>query len=112
MHKSSSLRMQWFVDTYASNLMGGKARILDVGSYDVNGSYRHLFDESRYHYIGLDTEEGPNVDVVLKNRYDWGAIESDSFDIVISGQAFEHIEFFWKTMEEMTRVLKKMVSYA
>lgn len=52
-------------------------------------------------------EEGPNVDVVLKNPYDWDAIESDSFDLVISGQAFEHIEFFWKTMEEMTRVLKK-----
>lgn len=56
-------------------------------------------------------EEGPNVDVVLKNPYDWDAIESDSFDLVISGQAFEHIEFFWKTMEEMTRVLKKRWSF-
>jgi SAM-dependent methyltransferase len=107
MHKSSILRMQWFVDNYASKITKDKVRVLDVGSYDVNGSYRHLFDESRYHYTGLDMEEGPNVDIVLKNPYDWNAIESDGFDIVISGQAFEHIEFFWKTMEEMTRVLKK-----
>lgn len=107
MHKSSILRMQWFLDNYASRIIHEKVRVLDVGSYDVNGSYKHLFDESKYHYTGLDMEEGPNVDIVLKNPYDWDAIESDSFDIVISGQAFEHIEFFWKTMEEMTRVLKK-----
>lgn len=99
--------MQWFVEHYASRLAKNKLRVLDVGSYDVNGSYRHLFDESRYDYTGLDMEEGPNVDIVLKSPYDWSAIESDCYDIVISGQALEHIEYFWKTMEEMTRVLKK-----
>jgi SAM-dependent methyltransferase len=99
--------MQWFVDNYASKITKDEVQVLDVGSYDVNGSYRHLFDASKYHYTGLDMEKGPNVDMVLKNPYDWDAIESDSFDLVISGQAFEHIEFFWKTMEEMTRVLRR-----
>jgi len=33
-------------------------------------------------------------------------LKNDSFDIVISGQAFEHIEFFWFTLGEMVRVLK------
>ena len=107
MHKSSILRMQWFIDNYASKIAKNEVSVLDVGSYDVNGSYKHLFDEQKYHYTGLDMEEGPNVDVVLSNSYDWDAIETDYFDIVISGQAFEHIEFFWKTMEEMTRVLKE-----
>ncbi len=107
MHKSSILRMKWFVDNYASKITKSEVRVLDVGSYDVNGSYRHLFDEQKYDYTGLDMEDGPNVDVVLANPYDWDAIETDSFDVVISGQALEHIEFFWKTMEEMTRVLKK-----
>jgi SAM-dependent methyltransferase len=107
MHKSSILRMQWFLNNFVSGINEQQVRVLDVGSYDVGGSYRHLFDKSKFHYVGLDIEEGPNVDVVLKNPYDWTAIESDSFDIVISGQALEHIEFFWKTMEEMTRVLKK-----
>ncbi len=107
MHKSSILRMQWFVDNYASKMTGSKIRVLDVGSYDVNGSYKPLFNDEKYHYTGMDMEAGPNVDIVLGNPYDWSAIETDSFDVVISGQAFEHIEFFWKTMEEMTRVLKK-----
>ncbi|MDH5256640.1 MAG: class I SAM-dependent methyltransferase [Gammaproteobacteria bacterium] len=107
MHKSSILRMQWFVDNYGSKIPKSEVRVLDVGSYDVNGSYKHLCNDKKYHYTGLDMEKGPNVDIVLSNPYDWDAIENDSFDVVISGQAFEHIEYFWKTMEEMTRVLKK-----
>lgn len=51
--------------------------------------------------------EGPNVDIVPKNLYNWDEIKDDSYDVVISGQAFEHIEFFWLTMSEMVRVLKK-----
>jgi hypothetical protein len=45
MHKGSILRMEWFVHTYASKITGDGVRVLDVGSYDVNGSYKPLFDE-------------------------------------------------------------------
>src|SRR5512139_25316 len=106
MHKSSMLRMKWFIESHVSKMAEHSIRVLDVGSYDVNGSYRELFEGRNCDYIGLDMEPGPNVDIVLPNPYDWSSIESDSFDVVVSGQAFEHIEFFWKTMEEMTRVLK------
>ena len=99
--------MKWFIDNYASKIAKEKIQVLDVGSYDVNGSYKNLFDLSKYEYTGLDMEEGPNVDFILRNPYAWDEIETDSFDIVISGQAFEHIEFFWITMSEMTRVLKQ-----
>jgi SAM-dependent methyltransferase len=79
-----------------------------VGSQDVgNGSYRALFSENDFDYVGADMSEGNNVDVVLKSPYQWAEFETDSFDIVISGQAFEHIEFFWLTMSEIARVLKK-----
>lgn len=107
MHESSILRMKWFVENYASRLTQDEVRVLDVGSYDVNGSYKPLFSEERYAYCGLDMSEGPNVDIVLGNPYDWSEIETDAFDVVISGQAFEHIEFFWITMSEMARVLKQ-----
>lgn len=106
MHASSILRMEWFVQNYASKMLSEKIKILDVGSYDVNGSYKNLFLDKKYDYYGLDMENGPNVDIVLTNPYDWKQLETDSFDIVISGQAFEHIEFFWITMAEMARVLK------
>ena len=60
-----------------------------------------------YIYKGLDMEAGPNVDLVPKNAYIWEEIENDAYDVVISGQALEHIEFFWITIEEMVRVTKE-----
>jgi SAM-dependent methyltransferase len=107
MHKSSKLRMKWFEENYASKIIKDKIKVLDVGSYDVNGSYRSIFADKKYEYFGLDMEEGPNVDIVVKTPYVWDSVETDSFDVIISGQAFEHIEFFWITMSEMARVLKK-----
>lgn len=99
--------MKWFEEKYLSSIKKNKIKVLDVGSYDVSGSYRDIFLDKKYEYVGLDMEQGPNVDVVLKNPYDWSDIETDSVDVIISGQAFEHIEFFWITMEEMARVLRK-----
>ncbi len=107
MHISSKLRMKWFVENYASKHNSEVAKVLDVGSYDVNGSYKEYFNADKFEYVGLDMAEGPNVDIALANPYDWKEIATDSYDIVISGQAFEHIEFFWLTMAEMTRVLRK-----
>ena len=105
MHQSSLLRMKWFKNNYLSKEK--KYSILDVGSYGVNGTYKELFIDDNFSYCGLDVEDGPNVDLVPKNIYSWQEIKDDQFDVVISGQAFEHIEFFWITMQEIARVLKK-----
>ena len=110
MHKAALLRMQWFVDQFvtpmAARLDQRPLQVLDVGSYDVNGSHRAMFDASTFAYTGLDVSAGPNVDVVLESPYDWSALPTDSYHVVISGQALEHIEFFWETMAQMSRVLK------
>ena len=79
--------------------------IYDLGSYDVNGSYKPIFENPKWHYKGIDLEAGPNVDIVLQNPYRW-PLPSNSADVIISGQAFEHIEFFWETWMEMVRALK------
>lgn len=80
--------------------------ILDLGSLDVTGSYRGYFEASSWRYCGIDMAAGKNVDMVLQDPYHWREIKSASADVVVSGQAFEHIEFFWLTMLEIARVLK------
>ncbi len=107
MHISSKMRMKWFAKNYVSKIQKEKIKILDVGSHDFNGSYKDIFTDKKYEYVGMDMEDGPNVDIVLKNPYDWSSFETDSYDVIISGQTFEHTEFFWITMGEMARVLKK-----
>lgn len=106
MHKSSLEKMERFRDRYLLPREQEPLAIFDLGSMDVNGSYRPLFDRPSWMYTGLDMAPGDNVDVVLKNPYDWREIGTHSADVVISGQAFEHIEFFWITMLEVARVLK------
>ncbi len=47
-----------------------------------------------------------NVDIVLKNPYAWKEIATNSIDVLITGQALEHIVFFWITMLEIVHILK------
>lgn len=95
-----------FKERYLKDMSTEPLLILDLGSLDVNGSYRELFDVSPWLYRGVDMAEGENVDIVLEDPYDWKTIRSNSVDALISGQAFEHIEFFWITMLEIERVLR------
>jgi SAM-dependent methyltransferase len=105
MHKSSMLRMEWFIHTYIHTQ---SIRVLDIGSWKIDGHacYKDLFKDIEIDYVGLDVSMGNNVDLVVENPYKWDMLENDSFDVVISGQAFEHIEFIWLTMQEIARVLK------
>lgn len=80
--------------------------IIDLGSQDIQGSYRHIFDKPPWRYVGADIAPGRNVDLVIKDPYDWRELKTDSVDVLISGQTFEHTEFFWETAEEISRVLK------
>lgn len=98
--------MQAFCDRYLTPWQGRPLRIFDIGSQDVNGSYRPLFTQGAWEYVGVDMAPGRNVDVVLKDPYAWRELGSRSADVVISGQAFEHIEYFWLTSLEVARVLR------
>lgn len=101
--------MEWFVNNYViKNLhcYESKVRVLDVGSCDVNGSYKQYFPTEIFEYHGLDMCEGKNVDIVPKYAYDWSEVENESFDVVISGQCLEHVEFPWVIFFEMCKVMK------
>ena len=107
MHKSSYLKMQYFKETYLNP--NEELKILDIGSFDKDGNYNYglILNEKKWTYHGLDLKPGNNIDIVVENAYDWeDEIEDETYDLVISGQAFEHIEFFWLTLEQVKRVLK------
>lgn len=106
MHQSSYRQMQRFVATYLPDRAGRSQTIIDIGSMDVNGSYRTLFKDASWNYIGLDLAAGRGVDIVLSNPYAWKEVKTASADIVVSGQALEHIDYFWLTLLEMERILK------
>ena len=106
MHLSSLEKMQSFVAKYSSHFSESNNKVLDVGSHDINGSYRQIFSSDIWEYTGLDLCEGKNVDYVPDDPYRWERIKDESFDLVVSGQVLEHSEYFWLVFEEIKRVLK------
>lgn len=106
MHHSSYSKMESFAERHLAGRRGEALTILDLGSADVNGTYRPIFAHPPWIYLGLDMALGENVDIVLRNPYRWREISSCSVDVLVSGQAFEHIQYFWITILEISRVLK------
>ena len=77
------------------------AIVVDMGSYDVNGTYRPLFSGGKY--IGADIIPGPNVDVIVDSE-EWQKIEN--VDAVISGQTIEHVADIPAFMRAINQILK------
>jgi SAM-dependent methyltransferase len=102
MHEDSMNNMRILVDKYLTENM----IVVDIGSMDVGygQSYKNLLPQNCTYY-GADLSKGPNVDVVLTDPYIY-PFEDSSVDVVMSGQALEHCDFFWVACQEMTRILK------
>ena len=78
--------------------------VLEIGSYQVNesGSLRAIF--SGCSYTGVDWAEGPGVDVVASG-HDVN-LTSDSFDVTLSAECFEHNPLWRETFANMYRMTK------
>ncbi len=99
-------RMAAFVAEHLSDRRGHALKVLDVGGANINGSYRDVFDDPAWTYVALDVEPSEAVDVVPKRPWRWQDVPARSYDVVVSGQAFEHVLFPWVTMLEIRRVLR------
>jgi SAM-dependent methyltransferase len=82
-----------------------EARVLDVGSLDVNGSYRDVIELAGGTYVGLDIQDGENVTVVTRDPYNF-PFPDDMFHMVISGSVMEHVEAPWLWFPELFRVVR------
>jgi SAM-dependent methyltransferase len=80
------------------------ARILEIGSLNVNGSLRDHSPRNA-EYVGLDFEAGESVDIVITGTGDWNVPDAH-FDLVMASSVFEHDGAFWRTFLEMCRKTK------
>jgi hypothetical protein len=67
MHPESDQEMSPLVTTYLRP--DQRLRVLDVGRYDVNATYRPLFTNETWTYEGADLQAGPSVTHVLTDPY-------------------------------------------
>ena len=92
-----------FKEFYIINNFNKDINVLEIGSLDVNGNIRNLFDFTN-EYTGIDLEKGPNVDLVL-NGTNIDKLNKN-FDIIISCECFEHANDWKLIFEKMCQISK------
>lgn len=70
--------------------------VLEIGSYDVNGTVRAIFASDDY--VGVDLISGPTVDKVISGHE---INFNRKFDFVISFECFEHNPHWELTLKKM-----------
>lgn len=73
-----------YIESKAGDVAG--LRVLEIGSYDVNGSPRPIFAACA-EYVGIDERAGPDVDIVASARDYQGG---EAFDVVVCAEVLEH----------------------
>lgn len=77
-------------------------QVLEVGSLNINGTVRDFF--SNCYYIGIDVAEGKDVDVVCEGQN--FKAPTESFDVTISCECFEHNPHWVATFANMYRMVR------
>ncbi|MFM9367035.1 methyltransferase domain-containing protein [Streptomyces sp. Da 82-17] len=106
MHRSAYEQMALCIEEYMPT--DRRQRVVDLGSRISDGqklTHQELLKGRDIDYCGVDVWDGPNVDRVMTKPYRV-PVKSNSADFLLSGQAFEHIPFFWASMLEIARVLR------
>jgi SAM-dependent methyltransferase len=77
-------------------------RVLDVGSGDINGNNRFLFENCEYN--GNDVIQAKNVTIVSRTKdLPFGA---NTFDTIISTECFEHDPEYKESLKKIYEMLK------
>ncbi len=77
--------------------------ILEIGSLNINDSIRQFFSNN-CNFTGVDLEKGKDVDIAIPGQLI--DLPSQSFDITISCECFEHNPFWLETFINMLRLTK------
>jgi SAM-dependent methyltransferase len=76
--------------------------VLDVGSGDINGNNKFLFENCTY--VGNDVINAPNVTIVSKTKD--LPFEDNHFDTIISTECFEHDPEYKESLLKIYKMLK------
>lgn len=83
-------------------------KVIEIGSYDINGSLRSIVESMEpAEYVGVDLEEGPGVDIICDAEKIVDKFGSESFDVVISTELLEHIKDWRKVISNIKTICKE-----
>ena len=104
MHLNSELLFTKYAKEYFKSDMS----VLEIGPNTLPSRYYRLVGNRtiRWDTLGLDSSRWKHLTYRSKSEYDY-PVESNSYDIVLSGQVLEHVKKVWIWMKELSRICKK-----
>lgn len=82
-------------------------KIIDVGSYDINGSFRSVLEKlNPEKYLGIDIEFGKGVDEICAVNDVVEKYGVNSFDVVVCTEAIEHIQDWRTAINNLKKICK------
>ncbi|MCK5594816.1 class I SAM-dependent methyltransferase [bacterium] len=85
--------------------------VLEVGSYNFNGNCKEFIEKKGLNYLGIDIENGPDVDLVCDITDDIKIIKErlnqQQFDLIICMNVLEHLYEPKKALDNMRHLLKE-----
>jgi SAM-dependent methyltransferase len=109
MHRNSAM----IFEKYAPPFFKKGCSVLEIGADDNPSTYQRIVGEMPARWDSLDIagpNEGSNYihaapTYITKSEYNF-PIQSDQYDVVLSGNVIEHVRKIWRWMPELARVCK------
>ena len=100
MHQQAKTFLEYVRAAFPQHMRN--ARVLDIGSGDINGNNRYLFADCEY--FGCDVYAAPNVTMVCKAAA--LPFVDGYFDVIVSSECFEHDPEYAASLKNAVRVLR------
>lgn len=98
--------IKWGAKNLTEENIKGK-KIIEVGSYDVNGSLRYIVELLKpAEYVGVDIKEGSGVDIICPAENLTEKFGRESFDVVIATCLLEHVRDWKKSVSNFKNICK------
>lgn len=94
-----------FVRVTRAALKVPAGRVLEIGSRNINGTVRSVFTDAQ-EYLGVDIEDGPDVDFRLDAEHLDAHYAAASFDSVLCFECLEHTVRPWLIVAQLKRALR------
>ncbi len=101
MHSNSKLLFQ----KHGKEWFHSGINVLEIGPDNFPSAYASIVNDKSIQWDTLDIYQDSRLTYSSSNRYKF-PIESNSYDIVLSGQVIEHVPKIWLWINELTRVCK------
>ncbi len=102
MHLNSELLFK----KYALGYFKDNLKVLEIGPTGVPSAFQKVVNNPTITWHTLDLyKSAPGITYVSDKEYDY-PVESEAYDLIVSGQVIEHVKKIWLWLDELRRIVK------